>query len=43
MWKAGSAENNSPNNAERINKFIKYFVEINKNEVDKKTKETFSR
>jgi hypothetical protein len=32
-----------PKNAEKINKFIKYFVEINKNEVNKncrqKTKE----
>ena len=33
--KAGSAENNSPKKCRKINKFIKYFVEINKNEVNK--------
>ena len=33
-WKVGSAENNSPKNAYKMNKFIKYFVEINKNEVN---------
>jgi hypothetical protein len=42
IMKAGSVENNSPKKC-RINKFIKYFVEINKNEVNKncsqKTKE----
>jgi hypothetical protein len=41
--RAGLAENNSPKNAEKINNCIKYFVEINKNEVNKnctqKTKE----
>ena len=33
-WKAWSAENNSPKNAKEINWFIKYFVKINKNEVN---------
>jgi hypothetical protein len=33
--KAGSAENNSPKNVEKINNFIKIFVEINKNDFNK--------
>jgi hypothetical protein len=46
IMKAGSVENNSPKKC-RINKFIKYFVEINKMKstkiVDKKQRKTCSR
>ena len=46
-WKARSAKIIPQKNAENLNKFIKNFVEINKNEVNKnsrqKQKKTFSR
>jgi hypothetical protein len=33
--KARLAKNDSPKKCQKLNKFIKYFVEINKNEVNK--------